>query len=229
MYKVLRIFTAGIISSLAVLSPIKKDINHNPYRAQKVTINENYSLEECESYEISYSMYQVYRNSASKGYVNYVGTDEDEYKWSFDVYYFSSSIGYVDCLKTQFSVNHKKDVDSVSATVSTSFTKSYSHEQSHGGTFKVKGNGSSYAYTFINASANTVEKACSVNINKTDPTGIYDLYIIDKRADAVVKATKLTTKNVKYLLMKKIPYGRGAEFSILKPVPSCNKYKSICS
>ena len=229
MYKVLRIFTAGIISSLAVLSPIKKDINHNPYRAQKVTINENYSLEECESYEISYSMYQVYRNSASKNCVNFAEKDEEGYIWTFDVYYFSSSIGYVDCLKTQYSDNHKKDVDSVSATVSTSFTKSYSHEQSHGGTFKVKGNGASYAYTLIDASADTVEKACSVNINKTDPTGIYDLYIIDKRADAVVEANCDRLNRKKYLLMKKIPYGRGAEFSILKPVPSCNKYKSICS
>ena len=102
MYKVLRIFTAGIISSLAVLSPIKKDINHNPYRAQKVTINENYSLEECESYEISYSMYQVYLNSASKDYVQFAEEDEEGYSWTFTVHYFSSSIGYVDCLKTQF-------------------------------------------------------------------------------------------------------------------------------
>ena len=229
MYKVLRIFTAGIISSLAVLSPIKKDINHNPYRAQKVTINENYSLEECESYEISYYMYSIYRKSASKDYYNYAKIDEKGDIWTLKAYYFSSSIGYVDCLKTQYSVNHKKDVDSVSANVSTSFTKSYSHEQSHGGTFKVKGNGASYAYTLIDASANTVEKSCSVNINKTDPSGIYDLYIIDKRADAVVEATDEKNKKTKYLLMKKIPYGRGAEFSILKPVPSCNKYKSICS
>ena len=229
MYKVLRIFTAGIISSLAVLSPIKKDINHNPYRAQKVTINENYSLEECESYEISYYMYSIYRKSASKDYYNYAKIDEKGDIWRLKSYDFSSAIGYVDCLKTQYSVNHKKDVDSVSATVSTSFTKSYSHEQSHGGTFKVKGNGASYAYTLIDASANTVEKLCSVNINKTDPSGIYDLYIIDKRADAVVEATDEKNKKTKYLLMKKIPYGRGAEFSILKPVPSCNKYKSICS
>ena len=229
MYKVLRIFTAGIMSSLAVLSPIKKDINHNPYRAQKVTINENYSLEECESYEISSYMYSVYRNSAFKNCVDFAKKDEEGYIWTFKVYYFSSSIGYVDCLKTQFSVNHKQDVDSVSATVSTNFTKSYSHEQSHGGTFKVKGNGASYAYTLIDASADTVEKACSVNINKTDPTGIYDLYIIDKRADAVVEANCDRLNIKKYLLMKKNPYGRGAEFSILKPVPSCDKYKSICS